>query len=80
MGLYRFNKESKVGKVIECPVCHCTFRKIQYSQAFCCMSCKDKFHNRHDGDRHRYNYCQETNPDDETDMGQFADLDLGTSD
>lgn len=53
MGLYKDNKKAKVGTLIECPVCHKKFKKIQYSQAFCCGHCKDKFHNRHDGDRHR---------------------------
>lgn len=52
--LYRTNKEAKVGTEIECPVCHTKFIKRQYSQAFCCSQCKDKFHNNCDGDRHRY--------------------------
>lgn len=55
-GLYRTNKEAKVGTEIECPVCHTKFIKRQYSQAFCCTQCKDKFHNNHDGDRHRAGY------------------------
>ena len=79
MGLYRSNKAAKVGAQIECPVCHAKFKKIQYSQAFCCSKCKDKFHNQNSGDRHRY-FEPKTNPDDETDMGQFTDLDLGTHD
>ena len=52
MGLYRTNKNAKTGTEIECPVCHTKFKKRQYSQAFCCTRCKDKFHNRVDGDRH----------------------------
>lgn len=52
-GLYRTNKEAKVGEIIECPVCHTRFQKIQWSQAFCCGHCKDKFWNSK-GDRHRY--------------------------
>lgn len=59
-GLYRTNKEAKVGTEIECPVCHTKFIKRQYSQAFCCTQCKDKFHNRHDGDRYNYeNLCDD---------------------
>lgn len=53
-GLYKTNKNSKVGEVIECPVCHSKFTKRQYSQAFCCTQCKDKFHNMRNKDRHRY--------------------------
>lgn len=53
-GLYRSNKEAKVGEIIECPVCHTKFTKRQYSQAFCCDQCKDKFHNMRCKDRHRY--------------------------
>ncbi|MDE6493085.1 MAG: hypothetical protein K2L50_00685 [Bacteroidales bacterium] len=53
-GLYRTNKEAKVGEEIECPVCHTRFKKRQYSQAFCCLHCKDTFHNRRQPDRHRY--------------------------
>lgn len=48
---YQENKKAKTGTEIECPVCHKKFRKKQYSQAFCCRSCKDKFHNMQ-GDRH----------------------------
>ena len=54
MGLYKTNKQAKTGTIIECPVCHKRFKKIQYSQAFCCGRCKDKYHNMVDGDRHRY--------------------------
>jgi len=54
MGLYKTNKAAKVGTIIECPVCHTRFKKIQYSQAFCCAHCKDKFHNMRNPDRHRY--------------------------
>lgn len=59
-GLYQTNKAAAVGTTIECPVCHTRFVKRQYSQAFCCTHCKDKFHNRHDGDRHKYTYCVES--------------------
>lgn len=51
--LYKINKESKCGEVIECPVCHTKFTKKQYSQAFCCSRCKDKYWNDK-GDRHGY--------------------------
>ena len=62
MGLYKDNKSTKVGTIIECPVCHKKFKKIQYSQAFCCRFCKDKFHNIHDGDRHKdINYYDKYN-------------------
>lgn len=59
-GLYKTNKEAKVCEIIECPVCHTKFKKIQWAQAFCCGQCKDKFWNSK-GDRHRYDY----NPDDD---------------
>ena len=52
-GLYRSNKEAKVGDQIECPICHTKFTKIQYSQAFCSPHCKDVFWNAR-GDRHSY--------------------------
>lgn len=55
MGLYKNNKAAKVGTEIECPVCHTKFKKRQYSQAFCCTECKDRFWNHHNPDRHRYN-------------------------
>lgn len=59
-GLYRINKEAKVGETIECPVCHTKFTKRQYSQAFCCGQCKDKFHNMRCKDRH----CYDDTPED----------------
>lgn len=52
-GLYKINKEAKVGEIIECPICHTKFAKRQYSQAFCTTSCKDRFWNSK-GDRHLY--------------------------
>lgn len=60
-GLYKTNKEAKVGDIIECPVCHTKFRKIQWSQAFCCTQHKDKFWNMRCKDRHRYDYSDNTN-------------------
>ena len=41
--VYANNK--KVGTMITCPICHKTFKKKQYSQAFCCSHCKDVYHN-----------------------------------
>lgn len=43
---YEHNKLAKVGETIICPICGKTFVKKQYSQAFCSLSCKDKFHNK----------------------------------
>lgn len=57
---YKANKEAKVGETIICPVCGEAFIKKQYSQAFCCGECKDKFWNKR-GDRHRKGYHQEYN-------------------
>ena len=50
--LYLINKKAKNGTEIECPICHTKFKKKQYSQAFCCTRCKDKYHNENEGDRH----------------------------
>ncbi len=50
--LYIANKKSKVGTEIECHICHNLFKKKKYSQAFCCLRCKDKYHNENEGDRH----------------------------
>ena len=76
-GLYRSNKEAKVGEAIECPVCHTKFIKRQYSQAFCCGHCKDRFHNMRCKDRHKYNDSGDDNPYD-----SFSDeaMDLGIAD
>ena len=78
MGLYKDNKKAKVGNLIECPVCHKKFKKIQYSQAFCCGHCKDKFHNRHDGDRHKYVNSYDDYEDGDND--QWGDMELGIHD
>ena len=76
-GLYRSNKEAKVGEAIECPVCHTKFTKPLYSQAFCCGHCKDRFHNMRCKDRHKYNDSGDDNPYD-----SFSDeaMDLGIAD
>lgn len=49
MGLYHDNKKAAVGSEIECPVCHKKFKKVQYSQSFCCGECKDRFWNANRG-------------------------------
>lgn len=54
---YEANKNAKVGENIVCPVCHTTFKKRQYSQAFCCGQCKDAFWNAR-GDRHSVGYYE----------------------
>ena len=48
---YEQNKAAKVGETIKCACCGKKFVKKQYSQAFCCGKCKDKYWNRK-GDRH----------------------------
>ena len=40
-----------------------------------CGHCKDKFHNRHDGDRHKYNMSDDVN--DWLDNDQWGDMELG---
>ena len=54
---YETNKKAKVGDEIICPVCSQKFVKRQYSQAFCCGSCKDAFWNAK-GDRHSIGYYE----------------------
>ena len=82
MGLYKTNKQAKTGTIIECPVCHKKFKKIQYSQAFCCGHCKDKYHNMHDGDRHRYSNYNNRYPYsyDVADDDQWGDCEFGIQD
>lgn len=41
--IYKTNKIAKVGETIYCPFCKTPFIKKQYSQAFCCTSCKDGY-------------------------------------
>ena len=55
---YKLNKGAKVGEEIACPVCNDTFVKKQYSQAFCCGQCKDKYWNAKK-DRHKAGYYEE---------------------
>lgn len=52
---YLTNKTAKVGDMITCPVCGEVFKKRQYSQAFCCRTCKDSYWNNKK-DRHRAGY------------------------
>ena len=54
---YEANKNAKVGEDIVCPICHTTFKKRQYSQAFCDGKCKDAFWNAR-GDRHSVGYYE----------------------
>ena len=42
---YEDNKTMLVGCKIICPTCKKVFTKKQYNQVFCCIKCKDKFHN-----------------------------------
>lgn len=58
--IYKINKIAKVGENISCPFCGKTFIKKQYSQSFCCSTCKDGYWNRKK-DRHRPGYYQEYN-------------------
>jgi ribosomal protein L37AE/L43A len=57
---YLYNKEATVGTDLICPICGTSFVKKQYSQAFCCKECKNKFWNKK-GDRHREGYYAEYN-------------------
>lgn len=57
---YLYNKETEVGTNLICPICNTSFVKKQYSQAFCCKDCKNKFWNKK-GDRHREGYYAEYN-------------------
>lgn len=57
---YLANKKAKCGEMIICPICGTEFKKKQYSQAFCCSTCKDKYHNDK-GDRHDSGYYRRYN-------------------
>lgn len=57
---YLENKSKKTGETCICPVCGSAFTKRQWSQAFCCKECKDKYWNDK-GDRHRSGYHTEYN-------------------
>lgn len=49
---YKLNKTIALYEVMICPICGKCFVKRQYSQAFCSIKCKDKYHNNM-GDRHK---------------------------
>ena len=57
---YLENKKKKVGETCICPICGEEFVKKQYSQAFCCGQCKDKYWNdkkdRHSDINYHKNY------------------------
>ena len=57
---YEASKQAKTGTIITCPMCRKQFKKKQYSQAFCCIACKDAYWDRK-GDRHRPGYYKERN-------------------
>ena len=57
---YLENKKKKVGEICTCPICGEVFIKKQYSQAFCCGQCKDRYWNDKK-DRHREGYHKEYN-------------------
>lgn len=42
---YNFNKKTKVGQKLICPICGRKFKKKVPQQAFCFTNCKDKFWN-----------------------------------
>ena len=42
---YLLNKSLKVKADCVCPICGQHFTKRQYSQAFCCSTCKDTYWN-----------------------------------
>lgn len=50
---YQSNKNAKVGETIVCPMCGKEFVKKQYSQAFCCGTCKDAYWNESNGSRRK---------------------------
>lgn len=53
--LYLNNKAKKSGEKCICPICNNEFIKAHYAQAFCCNTCKVKFHNdRQRGKRNDY--------------------------
>lgn len=43
---YDINKSAKVGEELVCPVCGGRFVKKSWQQAFCCVSCKDRYWNQ----------------------------------
>ena len=60
MDIVKYNRSAKTNTILSCAFCGRPFRKIQYSQVFCCTLCKDRYHNQK-GDRHRPNYYSDYN-------------------
>lgn len=42
----RRNEKAKVGTECRCPMCGKKFAKKVYQQKFCCIKCKNNYHNR----------------------------------
>lgn len=42
----RRNEKAKVGTECHCPMCGKKFAKKVYQQKFCCIKCKNNYHNR----------------------------------
>lgn len=42
----RRNEKAKVGTECRCPMCGKTFVKKVYQQKFCCIKCKNNYHNK----------------------------------
>lgn len=40
------NEKSKVGSYCRCPMCGKKFIKKVYQQKFCCIKCKNNYHNK----------------------------------
>ena len=86
MSKYEENKAAKVGTEIICPTCGKPFAKKQYSQAFCCLQCKDKYWNtmgdRHKGPNEAFKKQQPKRPKDleEAALSRMKDPDMYLSD
>lgn len=48
---YKDAKIAKVGEEVKCAYCGKMFKKVQYSQAFCCGECRINYHNKRRPDR-----------------------------
>ena len=57
---YLYNKEANVGTYLTCPICGISFVKKQYSQAFCCKECKNKFWNKKEPEKPTLKYYAHT--------------------
>lgn len=42
----RLNEKAKVGSECRCPMCGKKFVKKVYQQKFCCIKCKNNYHNK----------------------------------